>query len=374
MKTRKGPYGHFAVTTMKEKQKIYKYALKIIEDGQIDGLLPAFSDEKKNGIEISFDYTGLKSIDEYQNITKEQELINRRSAIRDFFRLFITLLNKLLPLDNIILDNRFIYYSGEKNKIYLCYLPYETTTNLELKSITTDRLEKLLNHHFFQDCLSSDEITTISYAIKNNDEKLLDTIFNNEIANDNKAKVDIDKLSFRLLLIFSLICAIIMFTINSTEYGIFLLFISFCLSIKVFADIKHSKTNQESNELKSKRTEILFEEDPDLYIDASDLFSYANLEPLVPTNGIKQKIGLYSNETSIGSDRFISDIYIDDPSISAIQAKIFHENNAYWIVDYSNRNNTFLENRALIPNKKYEIKNGQHIRLGQIDYIFKIGY
>ena len=51
MKIRKGPCGSFAVELVQESQ-IYTYALEIIESAMLDGVLPAFDEEKKMGIDF----------------------------------------------------------------------------------------------------------------------------------------------------------------------------------------------------------------------------------------------------------------------------------------------------------------------------------
>ncbi|MCQ2467949.1 MAG: FHA domain-containing protein [Clostridia bacterium] len=374
MKTRKGPYGHFAIEKIKNTESLYKYAMQIIENGQVEGLLDTFSEEKRNCIELSFDYSGLTSIEEYKTKNNDDDIYNRRNAIKDLFILFKLLLNRLMPLDNLVLDTRFIFYDAASNKINLCYIPIKSEKELVLSSINTNKFEEILQTDFFTSCLSSDEITTIIYAIKNNDETLLEEVLTLTPNTQTKKTFNIDRLSYQLLLILDAICAIMLFYMNRTEYALFLSAMALGLFIKVTYDNKKSCSIDRKEPLKSKRSEILFTDKQEKSYEANELFSYASLETVQTVNGEKETIGLYSNETTIGSDRFIADIYIEDPQISELQAKIIHDDNSYWIIDLSKRNNTYLENRSIKPNTKYEIKNGQVIRMGSKDYIFKIGY
>ena len=121
MKNRRGPYGHFAVTTVDESKEIYEYAMQIIEYNRIDGLLQASCDERRNGLELSFDYSGLQNLNECTFDTKDT--ISKREAVRDFFMLLISLLDCLLPLDNIYLDPE---YMSTNNSILLNYAIYPT--------------------------------------------------------------------------------------------------------------------------------------------------------------------------------------------------------------------------------------------------------
>lgn len=375
MKIRKGPYGHFVVESIKQTDELYKYAMQVIENNLIDGLLPVYSDEKTSGIELSYDYSGLKSINEFtiNNDATQTEFI--RNAIRDLFCFIISLLDKLLPLSNLVIDPNYIFYNEKDYHLFFCYIPLESNDRLELSSINHSKLEELLNHDFFKTSLDSDEITTIIYAIKNNEEKLLKEVITNQLQKEqNTNKTIIDRLSFQLLLIFSSLCAIAMFVIKRNEYGVFLSAITLGLFIKVTYDnFKNKKTNTKPL-LKEKRTEILFNQEKTATNETDELFSYACLETINPIDGDIKRIGLYSNETTIGSDRFVSDIYIDYANLSDIQAKIIREDNSFWIEDLSKRNNTYLENRSIVLGKRYEIKNGQQLRLGDVDFRFKIGF
>ena len=176
------------------------------------------------------------------------------------------------------------------------------------------------------------------------------------------------RLSFFLLMIFSFITLIFSSLFLDRICTIILGLIFIGLLIKTLYDHKKEKKNNENTELKDERTKILFEKDPDLIDEENNLFSFASIESVDD----KKAYGLYASETNIGSDRFLSDIYIDAENISALQAKIIREDNYFYIMDCSDRNNTYLGNRKLEKDKLYEIKNGQGIRFGDKEYEFKI--
>lgn len=374
MKNRRGPYGQFAVTAVDETKEIYEYALRIIEYSRIDGLLPAFSIEQRNCLELSFDFSGLRNLNEYtyNNLDYVDE---KREAVRDFFMLLISLLNQLLPLDNILLDPNFMYYNEEMNRIEFCYLPYKSQLNLELSSMNLKELEILLKHDFFKSCLSTDEITTITYAVKNNDEQLLIDIFAS--TPDNKytvGNINEPLLKYQLLVVLFMLCSLLLYMKNIIFYSVILATITLAILITLLVINPRRKRSETESVTKTKRTEILFTQNEKDELNVNDLFSFASLESTTLINGERMKIGLYSNETIIGSDRFIADVYISSPNISELQAKIINEDNTYWLIDLSKQNNTYLENRSINNNVRYEIKNGQSIRFGEEEFIFKIGY
>ena len=75
MKTRKGPYGYFAIYCIKNNmQPIYNYALNIIENNLKDGILTAFDEDKTSGLEISYDFSGLLSLNEKSVISADKKL------------------------------------------------------------------------------------------------------------------------------------------------------------------------------------------------------------------------------------------------------------------------------------------------------------
>ena len=368
MKIRKGPYGYFAVFEIENMQLVYKYAWDIIKEHLIEGLLSAYDDETRKGNELLYDFSGLIKITDEGAVSTDRK--TKRKAIGDPFNLIIKLEDYILPADNLLLDPDYIFFDAEHKKLNLCYLPLTVETKNDISSLGYDRIEKLLSCDFFRTSLSEDEITSLIYSVKSNDEDLYSKVTESILTKDEaqKKEFNVNRLSFILLMIFSFITLVFSVLFLDRICSVFLGIIFCGLLVKTLYDYKKDKEITENNELRSERTKILFEKDPDLPDDDCNLFSFASIE----SEDDKKAYGIYANETIIGSDRFLSDIHIEDEEISALQAKIIKEDNSFYITDCSDRNNTYLENRTLEKDKLYEIKDGHELRFGNKVFQFKI--
>ena len=81
---------------------------------------------------------------------------------------------------------------------------------------------------------------------------------------------------------------------------------------------------------------------------------------------------LMMDRTTIGSDVFLSDIVIDDPSVDAIHAIIYLSGKTFYISDCSRKGTTYIDDRKTACGRKCEIKNGQKITIGTVDFRFKV--
>lgn len=368
MKIRKGPYGYFAVYEIKDMQQVYKYAWDTIKEHLVEGLLCAYDEETRKGNELLYDFSGLINITEQEAINTD--LKTKRKAIGDLFNLINDLEDYLLPPDNLVLDPDYIFFDKEQEKINLCYIPLITETKNDISSLDYGRLEILLSCDFFRSSLTEDEITSLIYSVKSNNEELYGKVTESITTNNSEPKkeLNINRISFFLLMIFSFITLIFSVLFLDKICSIILGIIFCCLLIKTLYDHKKEKNQSLDNDLSKDRTQILFEKDPDIPDDNCNLFSFASIE----SADDKKAYGIYASETTIGSDRFISDIHIDDENISALQAKILKEDNCFYVMDCSDRNNTYLENRILEKEKPYEIKDGHELRFGDKVFRFKI--
>ncbi len=368
MKIRKGPYGYFAVYEITDMQQVYKYAWDTIKEHLVEGLLCAYDEETRKGNELLYDFSGLINITEQEAINTD--LKTKRKAIGDLFNLISKLADYLLPADNLILDPDFIFFDKEHEKIELCYIPLITESTIDISLLDYRKLEKMLSCDFFKTSLTEDEITSLIYSVKSNNEELYSKVTESILTNttEPKKELNINKLSFFLLMIFSFITLIFSVLFLDRICSIILGIIFCCLLVKTLYDYRKDMNKPESSDLSKDRTQILFEKDPDIPDEDCNLFSFASIESVDD----KKAYGIYASETTIGSDRFISDIYLDDEKISALQAKILKEDNCFYVMDCSDRNNTYLENRALEKEKTYEIKDGHEIRFGDKVFRFKI--
>ena len=96
------------------------------------------------------------------------------------------------------------------------------------------------------------------------------------------------------------------------------------------------------------------------------------LTALSPGNGTERSYSLMMDRTAIGSDVFLSDIVIDDPSIDPLHAIVYLSGKTFYISDCSRKGTTYIDDRKVAIGRKCEIKNGQKITVGTVDFVFRV--
>lgn len=382
MRIRKGPYGRFVSEILDKDTAIFTYADEIIGNGVISNLLPINIEQYERKTEISFEFSELVSISECPPPSADNtETINSiRNALSGLFLAMIRMNDILLPLSNLVWDNRYIFTDNKYEMIYVCYKPVKEEETLpSLDSTNIKGIEQFLSLKFFDNVLREDEKSALLYAVKENNEQILSDLCNDLALNKKiKASTRADrKLLVPLVSAFASLILLksvgIIFSIPFFFYSAYKLY----KTIKGNKSFDASETSTQIDVSKRERKNVLFADNEyEVYSDEKDsnLFYYAALENINPNVKEKSKIGIYSDEVTIGSDRFLCDIFIEDDNLSPIQAKIERIDNSYWITDLSEKQNTYIENRSIKSKEKYEIKNNQLIGFGKSNYIFKIGF
>lgn len=86
--------------------------------------------------------------------------------------------------------------------------------------------------------------------------------------------------------------------------------------------------------------------------------------------GINTRYAVYLDKTTIGSDCFLSDIVLDDPDVSPLHAAIEQKNGSFYLLPYEGTGKTYIEDSPVDNGRSYEIKTGQKITFGDIDFRF----
>ena len=86
-------------------------------------------------------------------------------------------------------------------------------------------------------------------------------------------------------------------------------------------------------------------------------------------SGIKDRIYLNRDEILLVRDE-TADLKMNDTVISKKHAKIVYRNNKYYISDLHSSNGTYLNDFRLEPHEEYELKNGNRITFGNLNYFF----
>ena len=156
------------------------------------------------------------------------------------------------------------------------------------------------------------------------------------------------------------------------------------LSVSILNQKKREEfmRKEESQEKSKQRSSILFSEDtvPEYNPEPAQTNeeSFRQYKPLTSgqltliseSEGVRPKYAIYLDETCIGSDCFLSDIVIDDPQIAPLHAVIKQSEGAFYLVPAKGSGKSYIEDSPIENGKSYEIKSGQKITFGEIEFRF----
>ncbi|MCR4775476.1 MAG: FHA domain-containing protein [Saccharofermentans sp.] len=420
MQIKKGPFGYFAVERFDSPEFIFSYAGEVIAANRSGCLLPCSIDLNGFSSSAYFDFSGLISIRQSgsalmhgsrlsRKLTKLLE--DRRRSAGDFFCSVPVLLDKLISPSELVLDPEYVFTDEKGACIRFCLRPAKSQPeNLRLSSLGAERLESFLSEPFFEGVLTNDEKQELIYSVKTDDESLfLKTarqIRESEIGSsvqDQMIEMDGSNAPRHLPdrrnihadrspeLLWSLACSIA--AAASLYLAGFLPSLLFILASGVFLvrffinnRTKKSKEKDDDRSLSDMRRMIYFsDEDESERVRASEDSPGRDTEPLHPVtplvtgtltatspkDGATRTYSLLMDRTTIGSDVFLSDIVVDDPSVDPLHAIIYLSGRSFFISDCSKRGTTYIDDKKAAMGRRCEIKNGQKITIGAVDFRFK---
>ncbi len=421
MLIKKGPFGYFAVERFDSPEFIFNYAGEVIAMNRSRCLLPCSIDLNGFSPSAYFDFSGLISIRQsgsalmhgLRHSRKLSKLLeDRRRSAGDFFCSVPDFLDNLISPSMLILNPEYVFTDENGAYIRFCLIPAKSEADtIKLSSLGAERLETFLSEPFFDGVLTNDEKQELVYSVKTDDESLfvkcarqirysgidsatpetfteIDTSkaprhLPDRRAGETKKKPELwwslaGSIAAAASLVFAGFLPSLLFVMAS---GVFL--------VKYFIDNRTKKSNEKSkdNSLSDVRRMILFSDDDESeMIRASADSPGKETEPLHPVtplitgtltalspgNGTERSYSLMMDRTAIGSDVFLSDIVIDDPSIDPLHAIVYLSGKTFYISDCSRKGTTYIDDRKVAIGRKCEIKNGQKITVGTVDFVFRV--
>lgn len=367
MEIRKGPYGHYAIEKIGNTHNICYYSHEIISENILGHMLPVYINPSIEGYELYFDYSGLSQLKDRKpsNLDEKNKL---RECLGDLLLTFSLLPDYLLSPMSVTLDENYIFVDNSFKSLYVCYNPSKIKPEkLNLSSLLDAGIRNLLESDIFKEIILPEETDKIIYSLQTEDEKLFIQGANNirtPLEEEKKENPLLKQFDFQRCLaagILSLGFTLLHYPLPS----IILVFISLLLGIKTYLQICVFKNDSNSKEQDDSKTKILFGSNQGNVLSCLILTSE-------DINGDKISKAIYTDKATIGSDRFLCDIFIDDESISPIHAEIKKTEKSYFICDISSDNSTFLDNVRLEPQKDYEVKSGQTLICSQKEFQIEI--
>ena len=429
MLIKKGPFGYFAVERFDSSECIFSYAGEVIEKNRSGCLLPCSIDVSGISSSAYFDFSGLISVRQSGSAVlhgsrrskKLSKLLDeRRRSAGDFFCSVPELLDNLISPSAIVLDPEYVFTDEDGSYIRFCLLPYKSSPeSVCLSSLGAERLEIFLSEPFFDEVLTNDEKQELIYSVKTGDEALFlkcarvirDSDTSADISDPDTIKANAPKhLSDRRKtdksikptgtgkiktpseLWWSWACAIaagVALKFSGLLPSLLFILVSGVFLIRFFMNrrTKKDRKGNEEKELSNVRRMILFSDADDSIKPPADndaqtissghsravtpLFT-GMLTSSVIKDGRALSYSLMMDRTTIGSDVFLSAIVLDDPSVDALHAIIYLSGNTFYISDCSKKGTTYIDDRKVALGRRCEIKNGQKITVGTVDFRFEV--
>ncbi|MBQ6302707.1 MAG: FHA domain-containing protein [Clostridiales bacterium] len=415
MQIRKGPFGYYACEKFDSPDRICTYAEEVISGDRSDLYLPVSTEYFGSTVMCSFEFSGYIGVNDpgfsvfppngkFASHKKENIDLNlRRKSVGDLFYSVIKLLDNLVSPSCLVLDPSMVFTDPEGISIKMCCLPLKSSPDdLCLSSLGVTRLERLLNCDFFKKVITGDEINALLFSVKENNEDMflkiagiirgtddeLSPLNNNETAGTGTEHAPKKYTKTEKDLFISCISAFLSaISIIRSAYLPCLLFFILSLIILLTSCLNRKKLEEkqrkeENREISRQRSSILFSDDegtiqiPDQGISEEPsakkykpvLSGHLNL--ISDSSGVNRQYSVYLDETCIGSDCFLSDIVLDDPEISPLHAVIRHENGSFYLMPSKGNGKTYIEDSPVENGRSYEIKSGQKITIGSIEFRF----
>jgi len=359
MEIRKGPYGKFATEVLDEDKEIYEYAAEIIRDGIPGCFLPVYVNESIRGRELSFDISDLIPLNKnYHSMATDI----RRKAAADLFLSLTFACNMLLDTKSIILNDKDAYWDPSNKKILIPLIPVKNgSPSVSTSGLSKEDVELFLKSPFFEDALTLEEKDTITYALYENNEEMLRGICEKIRSTKIRSERSDDTTK---ILIYSLISSFFsLVSVIDKDYLLSAAFFLFSAAIPfIFKITSQKKIRVEEEKEQNLRRRTIFFEDKDTTSSVDCLMlSYKHGQDTV-------KRAIYTDRATIGSDCFLSDITIDDPSIEALHLEITRTNDFYVVRDLSYKDTVMLDNHKIEKDHPYEIRDGQVLLCGNIEF------
>ena len=421
MQIKKGPYGYYAIEKLDSPDKICAYAEEVIAGNKSDFYLQPVTDYFGTEAMCCFEFSGYLQLTDPEfsvfspgkktasHKKDNKNLSLRRRSVGDLFYAFAKLLDNLISPSCLVLDPNMMFTDPEGISVKMCCLPVKShPDDLCISSLGASRLEELLNCDFFKSIITDDEKNALVYSVKENNEEMFlkiaglirgdggDDPFSMNILKDEKHATTGLPASLRQLsktekdLLIAVLSSVlsVLSILGKMPLPCILFFL---LSVIIFITtmLNQKKTNAgirkvESQEQSRQRSSILFSDNPiisqpDEYSseskNAESVNTYTPLTTgkltLISDNEkIHSNYSLYLDKTTVGSDCFLSDIVLDEQGIAPLHAVIRQTNGSFYLEPAKGSGKSFIEDSPVENGRSYEIKSGQKIAFGDIEFRF----
>lgn len=390
MKIRKGPFGYFAIEKIGSRDDIYEYASEMIDLNHCGIYLPCYINDGPGGITACFDFSGFIPITEFDpnkhkstaafSKRNREHLRTRRKNTGLLLNSFIKGIDYLLSPAATVLDRNYVFTDPAGDDIRICYCPIrQPASQLSLFSLGYERLEDLLADPFFDGVISEDEKQTLVYSVQQNDEAMylecchaIETEDIEDAASGSESRQTIISQD-AILIALPFLAAAASFVFIGPVPAVLFAVLGFVVAGRMLFSKYKARNNLSAEKLTERsdeRSRILFSNTE--YANETGVPSAAQLILKDSIQGIRPQYAIYMDKTTIGSDVFLSDIVLKHKSVASLHAVIYMTGNSFYISPCSTSGALYLEDKRLDESMRYEIKDGQKITIGELDFSFSL--
>ena len=422
MQIKKGPYGYYAIEKLESPDKICAYAEEVIAGNKTDFYLQPVTELFGSGAMCCFEFSGYLQLTDPEfsvfspgkktasHKKDNKNLSMRRRSVGDLFYAFAKLLDNLISPSCLVLDPNMMFTDPDGISVKICCLPIKShPDDLCISSLGASRLEELLNCDFFKSIITDDEKNALVYSVKENNEEMFlkiagiirgddgdDPFPTNNKSAETKGSItlpaNIRKLSKTerdlLIAVFSSVLSVLSILGKMSLPCILFFLLAVIIFITTMLNQKKTEAiirKEESQEQSKQRSSILFSDNPvitkpeeyspesksDDTVNSYIPLTTGKLTLLSDNKNIHNNYSLYLDKTTIGSDCFLSDIVLDEPGIAPLHAVIKQVNGSFYLEPAKGSGKTFIEDSPVENGITYEIKSGQKITVGDIEFRFR---
>lgn len=350
------------------------YEIEMINYNQNEGFLTIQKKQLNNMINLQYDITDCINLNNYlKTIALNTDFLN--SLLKNIFIIIDSLPSYLLNINNVLLSKDYVFFDRNKETIKLLYVPIkEDLSNTEdclkllIKDIIIDYLQntndlnpyineltELINNDFSLEKLK--ELLIKATGIHLSSSSVANTSdmppkVNNQIPNNNVNNLPSnqeEKKSGFLNKIFK------NKNKNNNKIG-----------------DKFSNTEDLKQNINLSKKEILSD---DLYettlLNSNNAVKHSKAYLLTLNKGIVNRTAISKDKFYIGRQKENVDYVIANPIIGKVHAVITQNSGNYYLTDLNSKNGTFINDKKLIPNNQYELKDDCNISFGNFHVQFK---
>ena len=421
MQIKKGPYGYYAIEKLDSPDKICAYAEEVIAGNKSDFYLQPVTELFGSAAMCCFEFSGYLQITDPEfsvfspgkktasHKKDNKNLSMRRRSVGDLFYAFAKLLDNLISPSCLVLDPNMMFTDPDGISVKICCLPIKShPEDLCISSLGASRLEELLNCDFFKSIITDDEKNALVYSGKENNEEMFlkiagiirgdggDDPFPTNNQSDETRRSIMFPAKFRqlsktekdlLIAVMSSVLSVLSILGKMPLPCILFFLLAAIIFITTMLNQKKAEASirkTESQEQSRQRSSILFSDNPVISRpeeystesknkDAADPYiplTTGKLTLLSDNKNINSNYSLYLDKTTIGSDCFLSDIVLDEPGIAPLHAVIKQINGSFYLEPAKGSGKTFIEDSPVENGITYEIKSGQKITVGELEFRF----